>query len=56
MIIQKVAPKTKSDLIKALSSSTIKEVLVFDQTNCSEAIALIQRMKSTSRFEIIITK
>ena len=56
MIIQKAIPKTKSDLIKALSNSTIKEIRVFDETNCSEAITLIQKFKGTSRFEIIITK
>jgi len=56
MIIQKAIPKTKSDLIKALSNSTIKEIRVFDETNCAEAINLIQKLKATSRFEIIITK
>jgi hypothetical protein len=56
MLIQKAIPKTKSDLIKALTKTTIREIRVFDETNYGEAITLIQKLKATSRFEIIITK
>ena len=56
VLIQKIVPKTKSDLIKALQNSTIKEIRVFDETNCGEAITLIQKLKGKSPFQIIITK
>ena len=56
MIIQKIVPKTKSDLIRALSNSTIKEIRVFDEINCGEAITHIQKLKGRSPFQIIILK